>query len=46
MFFLDRLKQDFSRGEAGREPNASFAAEHDRLSGHAPARLIVNSSSP
>ena len=46
MFFLDRLKQDFSRGEAGREPNESFAAEHDRLSGHAPTRLIVDLSSP
>jgi adenylate cyclase len=46
MFFLNRLKEEFSRDEAGCRPNESFAAEHDRLSGRAPARLIRQLPSP
>jgi adenylate cyclase len=30
MFFLNRLKHEFSRDEAGRWPNERFAAEYDR----------------
>ena len=46
MFFLNRLKEEFSRDEAGCRPNESFAAEHDRLSGRSSARLIRQLSSP
>ena len=45
MFFLNRLKREFSRDEAGRRPNESFAAEYDRLTGGAPARLLRELSS-
>ena len=31
MFFLNRLKREFSRDEAGCRPNERFAAEYDRL---------------
>jgi adenylate cyclase len=31
MFFLNRLRQEFSRDQAGRLPNESFVAECDRL---------------
>jgi adenylate cyclase len=33
MFFLNRLKPEFSRDPVGYRPNESFAAEYDRLSG-------------
>lgn len=32
MYFLDRLKSEFSRDAAGRQPNQQFAAERERLS--------------
>jgi len=39
MFFLNRLKPEFSRDPAGRRPNESFAAEYERLTGRInPAR--------
>lgn len=37
MFFLDRLKQEFSSDLAGYRPNESFVAEYDRLTGRSPA---------
>jgi adenylate cyclase len=40
MFFLNRLKQEFSRDAAGHRPNESFAAEYDRLTGRAPAQIL------
>ena len=40
MFFLNRLKPEFSRDPAGRRPNQSFAAEYDRLTGRAPAQIL------
>ncbi len=46
MFFLDRLKQEFSRDEAGHRPNETFAAEYDRLAGRSPAQLMQDLSSP
>ena len=39
MFFLNRLKREFSRDDAGRRLNERFAAEYDRLSGGPAARL-------
>jgi class 3 adenylate cyclase len=33
MFFLNRLKPEFSRNREGRAPNEKFAAEYDRLGG-------------
>jgi adenylate cyclase len=39
MFFLDRLREEFSRDDAGCCPNDSFAAEYDRLTGRSPAQL-------
>jgi adenylate cyclase len=39
MFFLNRLKREFSGDETGRRPNERFAAEYDRLTGRSPARL-------
>ena len=44
MFFLNRLKQEFSRDPAGRRPNESFAAEYDRLTGRAPAQILQEPS--
>jgi adenylate cyclase len=46
MFFLNRLRQEFSRDPAGSLPNKSFAAEYDRLSRRPPAQLREDSSSP
>jgi class 3 adenylate cyclase len=43
MFFLNRLKQEFSRDQAGYQPNESFVAEHDRLTRPSPARLMQKS---
>jgi class 3 adenylate cyclase len=37
MFFLNRLKPEFSSDQDGHEPNESFAAEYDRLTGRSPA---------
>jgi adenylate cyclase len=45
MFFLNRLKQEFSRDQVGQRPNESFAAEYDRSAGRSPARLIQELSS-
>ena len=39
MFFLNRLKEEFSRDQAGCRPNESFAAEYDRLTRRPPAQL-------
>ena len=44
MFFLNRLKQEFSRDPAGRRPNESFAAEYDRLTGRAPLQILQEPS--
>jgi adenylate cyclase len=33
MFFLNRLKPEFSSDQAGQQPNESFAAKYDRLTG-------------
>ena len=46
MFFLNRLKEEFSRDQAGCRPNESFAAEYDRLTGRSPARLMPDLWSP
>ncbi len=43
MFFLDRLKQEFSSDLAGYRPNESFAAEYDRLTGRSPAQPLRES---
>jgi len=39
MFFLNRLKREFSSDQDGHEPNERFAAEYDRLAGRSPAQL-------
>jgi class 3 adenylate cyclase len=44
MFFLNRLKQEFSRDEAGHRPNESFAAEYDRLTRRPPGQLLQDFS--
>jgi len=46
MFFLNRLRQEFSRDQAGRLPNESFAAECDRLTRRPSTQLMKDSSSP
>ena len=46
MFFLNRLKPEFSSDQDGREPNESFAAEYDRLTERPPAQLMQDLSSP
>jgi adenylate cyclase len=46
MFFLDRLKEQFSRDVAGCRPNDSFAAEYDRLTRRPRAQLMQDLSSP
>ena len=46
MFFLNRLKKEFSNDQDGREPNESFAAEYDRLNGRSPLPLLQDWSSP
>jgi len=40
MFFLNRLKHEFSRDEAGHRPNENFAAEYDRQTGRSPAQFV------
>jgi adenylate cyclase len=40
MFFLNRLKPEFSRDPAGHRPNESFAAEYGRLTGGSPTQFI------
>jgi adenylate cyclase len=44
MFFLNRLKPEFSRDPAGHRPNESFAAEYDRLTGGLPTQFLPQSS--
>jgi adenylate cyclase len=46
MFFLDRLKEDFSHDQAGRLPNESFAAECERLVRRPSRQLIQDFWSP
>jgi hypothetical protein len=46
MFFLNRLKPEFSSDSDGRRPNENFAAEYDRLTQRSLAQLIEDSSSP
>jgi len=40
MFFLNRLKPEFSSDQDGREPNESFGAEYDRLTSHAERAIV------
>ena len=40
MFFLNRLKPEFSRDAASHQPNESFAAEYDCLTGRLPPQLL------
>jgi adenylate cyclase len=44
MFFLNRLKQEFSRDPAGHRPNENFAAEYERLTGGLPPQFLRQSS--
>jgi adenylate cyclase len=44
MFFLNRLKPEFSRDQDGREPNESFDAEYDRLTQWPPMQLMQDLS--
>ena len=46
MFFLNRLKPEFSRDPAGHRPNENFAAEYDRLTGGLPAQHMRELWSP
>jgi adenylate cyclase len=46
MFFLNRLKPEFSSDQDGREPNESFGAEYDRLTQRPPTQLTQDLSSP
>jgi adenylate cyclase len=46
VFFLNRLKPEFSRDPAGQLPNESFAAEYERLTGGSPAQLAPDLWSP
>jgi adenylate cyclase len=45
MFFLNRLKPEFSSDQDGQLPNESFAAEYDRLTGRSPPQLMQDWSS-
>jgi adenylate cyclase len=45
MFFLNRLKLEFSSDQDGQQPNESFAAEYDRLTGRSPPQLMQDPSS-
>lgn len=45
MFFLSRLKPEFSRDPGGSLPNENFAAEYDRLTGRSPSQLMRELSS-
>ena len=40
MFFLNRLKPEFSRDQAGHRPNENFAAEYDQLTGLSAAQRM------
>ncbi|MBV9906910.1 MAG: GAF domain-containing protein [Hyphomicrobiales bacterium] len=40
MFFLNRLRKEFSRDYGGYAPNESFAAEYHRLARRPPAQLL------
>jgi adenylate cyclase len=40
MFFLNRLKEEFSRDHGGCAPNESFAAEYERLTRRPPTQLL------
>jgi hypothetical protein len=42
MFFLNRLKPEFSRDPAGHRPNESFGAEYERLTGRTPRMHVVS----
>jgi adenylate cyclase len=44
MFFLNRLRPEFSRDRGGCEPNESFAAEYDRLTRGTPGQLLQDLS--
>ncbi len=44
MFFLNRLKEEFSRDQAGCRPNESFAAEYDHLTRRPPGQLLQDFS--
>ena len=46
MFFLNRLKPEFSSDQHGQRPNETFAAEYDRLTGRPPSQLTEDLSSP
>ena len=46
MFFLNRLKPEFSSDQDGHEPNESFAAEYDRLTQRPPTQLLQDPFSP
>jgi adenylate cyclase len=46
MFFVNRLKPEFSRDDAGCEPNEDFAAEFDRLTRRPPAQRLQDFWSP
>ena len=46
MFFLNRLKPEFSSDQDGQQPNESFAAEYDRLTGRSPPQPMQDPFSP
>jgi len=46
MFYLNRLKPEFSRDKVGREPNERFAAECARLNRRPPTRLPPDWTTP
>jgi adenylate cyclase len=46
MFFLNRLKPEFSSDQDGQQPNESFADEYDRLTGRSPPQPMQDSFSP
>jgi hypothetical protein len=43
MFFLNRLKPEFSSDQDGQQPNGGFAAEYDRLTGRSPPMQDLSS---
>jgi class 3 adenylate cyclase len=45
MFFLNRLKPEFSSDQDGQQPNQSFVAEYDRLTGRSPTQPMQDPSS-
>jgi adenylate cyclase len=44
MFFLNRLRPELSRDDAGLEPNESFVAEYNRLTRRPSAELLQDLS--